>query len=191
MPPSSFSRLSTRHANPVEPAINFDPQEEARIRLEQEIGGISLDLERTGSSSLSLEYGRHGAPSPHFEGVASFARYDSDLDQSRDASTRRSVRQAHSFRTVDDSYEGGNTQSTAAHHASGLTVGAGLGYGAGPRPLSRAGSGVEYDPDRELSDMLKRRGRISVLDDTNTTRGDRNRSATFRKNSQVSLTYNS
>lgn len=146
---------------------------------------MSLDLDRTGSTSLSLEYGRHGAPSPHFEGVASFARYDTDLDRSRDVSARRSARQAHSFRTMDDSYEGGNTQSTAAHHASALTVGAGLGYGGTSRPLSRAGSGAEYDPDRELTDMLKRRGRVSMLDDTNTTRGDRNRSAANKKSIQV------
>jgi hypothetical protein len=176
------SRLGLRHANPVEPPIGFDPQEEARIRLEQEIGGLSLDLERSGSTSLSLEYGRHGAPSPQFEGVASFARYDSDLDRSR-TSTRRSNRY-QSFRTADDSYDGGQTQSTTAHHASAVTVGAGLGYGGGPRSLSRAGSGAEYDPDRELSDMLKRRGRVSVLDDTNTTtRADR--SAIKKKSFQV------
>ncbi|CAE6455097.1 unnamed protein product [Rhizoctonia solani] len=161
------SRLGQRHA-PVEPPIGFDRQEEERIRLEQEIGGLSLDLEHSSLTSLSLEYGRHGAPSPRFEGVASFARYDSDLERSRDASARRSGRY-QSFR-ADDSYDGGQTQSTAAHHASAVTVGAGLGYGTGTRPLSRAGSGAEYDPDRELTSMLKRRGRISVLDDdTNTT----------------------
>ncbi|CAE6446686.1 unnamed protein product [Rhizoctonia solani] len=161
------SRLGMRHA-PVEPPIGFDRQEEDRIRLEQEIGGLSLDLEHSSLTSLSLEYGRHGAPSPRFEGVASFARYDSDLERSRDASARRNGRY-QSFR-ADDSYDGGQTQSTAAHHASAVTVGAGLGYGAGARPLSRAGSGAEYDPDRELTSMLKRRGRVSVLDDdTNTT----------------------
>ncbi|KAG8759815.1 hypothetical protein FRC12_009687 [Ceratobasidium sp. 428] len=184
MPPPTHSRLSSRYTNPIEPPIGYDPQEEARIRLEQEIGGISLDLSRTGSSSFSLEYGRHGAPSPRFEGVASFARYDSDLERSRDASARRSVRQHQSFRTFDDSFDGGHTQSTAAHHASALTVGAGLGYGGAPRPLSRAGSGAEYDPDRELSDMLKRRGRISVLDDTTTTRVSRAPTAPNKKHSQ-------
>ncbi|KAG8736444.1 hypothetical protein FRC10_009315 [Ceratobasidium sp. 414] len=183
MPPPTHSRLSSRHTNPIEPPIGYDPQEEARIRLEQEIGGISLDLSRTGSPSMSLEYGRHGAPSPRFEGVPSFARYDSDLERSRDASARRSARQNQSLRTFDDSFDGGHTQSTAAHHASALTVGAGLGYGGALRPLSRAGSGVEYDPDRELSEMLKRRGRVSVLDDTNTTR-DRTRTVPNRKYSQ-------
>ncbi|KAJ1303471.1 hypothetical protein OPQ81_011658 [Rhizoctonia solani] len=162
------TRLGLRHGAPIEPPIGFDRQEEDRIRLEQEIGGLSLDLEHSGSTSLSLEYGRNGVPSPRFEGVASFARYDSDLEKSRDASARRSTRY-QSFRTVDDSYDGGQTQSTAAHHASRVTIGAGLGYGAGARPASRAGSGAEYDPDRELSSMLKRRGRISLLDDTNTT----------------------
>ncbi|CAE6433886.1 unnamed protein product [Rhizoctonia solani] len=165
------TRLGLRHGAPVEPAIGFDRQEEDRIRLEQEIGGLSLDLEHSSSTSLSLEYGRHGAPSPRFEGIASFARYDSDLERSRDASARRSARY-QSFRTADDSYDGGQTQSTAAHHASGVTVGAGLGYGAGARPVSRTGSGAEYDPDRELSSMLKRRGRVSLLDDTNTTARD-------------------
>ncbi|KAF8736621.1 Centrosome microtubule-binding domain of Cep57, partial [Rhizoctonia solani] len=174
------SRLGLRHA-PAEPVIGFDPQEEERIRLEQEIGGLSIDLEHS-SSSLSLEYGRHGAPSPRFEGVASFARYDSDLERSRDASIRRSTRY-QSFR-ADDSYDGGQTQSTAAHHASAVTVGAGLGYGNGTRPLSRAGSGAEYDPDRELTSMLKRRGRISLLDDTDTT--VRDPSATKKKSLQIS-----
>lgn len=176
------TRPGLRHGAPVEPPIGFDRQEEDRIRLEQEIGGLSLDLEH--STSLSLEYGRHGAPSPRFEGVASFARYDSDLEKSRDASARRSHRY-QSFRTVDDSYDGGQTQSTAAHHASAVTVGAGLGYGNGARPLSRAGSGAEYDPDRELSSMLKRRGRISLLDDTTTT--VRDPSSTRKKPVQVRL----
>ncbi|EUC54031.1 Cep57 Cep57-MT-bd: centrosome microtubule-binding domain protein [Rhizoctonia solani AG-3 Rhs1AP] len=170
-----------RHGAPVEPPIGYDRQEEDRIRLEQEIGGLSLDLEHSESMSLSLEYGRHGAPSPRFEGVASFARYDSDLEKSRDASARRTNRY-QSFRTLDDSYDGGQTQSTAAHHASGVTVGAGLGYGNGARPASRTGSGAEYDPDRELSSMLKRRGRISLLDDTNTT--VRDPSATKKKSVQ-------
>ncbi|QRW06707.1 hypothetical protein RhiLY_05706 [Ceratobasidium sp. AG-Ba] len=177
------SRLSSRPPN-TEPPINYDAQEEARIRLEQEIGGISLDLSNTGSSSLSLEYGRHGAPSPRFEGIASFARYDSDLERSRNTSARRSVRQNQSHRTFEDSFDGGYTQSTAAHHASAVTVGVGLGYGGGPRSFSRAGSGAEYDPDRELSEMLKRQTKISPFDDTTTTRVDRNRSLPNKKHSQ-------
>ncbi|KAG8794914.1 hypothetical protein FRC12_020132 [Ceratobasidium sp. 428] len=145
---------------------------------------MSLDLPRTGSSSFSPEYGRRRAPSPCFEDVAYFARYDSNLERSRDASARRSVHQHQSFRTFDDSFNGGRTQSTSAHHASALTVGAGLGYGRAPRPLSRVGSGAEYNPDRELSEMLKQRGRFSVLDDTTTTRVSRAPVAPNKKHSQ-------
>ncbi|KAG8795005.1 hypothetical protein FRC12_019088 [Ceratobasidium sp. 428] len=119
---------------------------------------------------------------PRLEGVASFAQYDSDLERSCNASARRSVRQHRSFRTFDDSFIRGHTQSTAAHHTSVLAVGAGLGYGSAPRPLSRAGSGAKYNPDQEQ--MLKRRGRINVLDDTTTTRVSRAPTAPNKKHSQ-------
>ena len=65
--------------------------------------------------------------------------------------------QGWSYRTGDDDYEGINpygaeTMSTAAHHASALTLSAGLGGRGHKREISL--SGAEYDPDRPLQDMI-------------------------------------
>jgi hypothetical protein len=48
---------------------------------------------------------------------------------------------------------GGDTISTAAHHASALTLSAGLGGGRGARRDASL-SGAEYDPERPLHAMI-------------------------------------
>ncbi|KAF9049540.1 hypothetical protein BDZ89DRAFT_1242391 [Hymenopellis radicata] len=69
------------------------------------------------------------------------------------------VNHAWSYRTMDDDYEdavnpyGGETMSTAAHHASGLTMNAGL-HGRGGQRRDASLSGTEFDPDRPLRDLV-------------------------------------
>ena len=46
------------------------------------------------------------------------------------------------------------TMSTAAHHASVVTIGAGLGGGRAARTREPSLSGAEYDPDRPLRTMM-------------------------------------
>ncbi len=62
-----------------------------------------------------------------------------------------------SYRTADDeegiSPYGGETMSTAAHHASALTLTAGLGGGRAAR-RDPSLSGAEYDPERPLHAMI-------------------------------------
>lgn len=73
-----------------------------------------------------------------------------------------------SYRTADDSEGinpyGGNTMSTAAHHASAVTLNAGLGGGRGAR-RDVSLSGAEYDPERPLNQIMAGVGRMSMFDD--------------------------
>jgi len=69
------------------------------------------------------------------------------------------LRQPHawSYRSGEDDEEihpfvGGETISTAAHHASALTLSAGLGGRGERRDVSL--SGAEYDPERPLQDLI-------------------------------------
>ncbi|KAJ3522809.1 hypothetical protein NMY22_g11728 [Coprinellus aureogranulatus] len=75
-----------------------------------------------------------------------------------------------SYRTGDDDEGinpyGGNTMSTAAHHASAITLNAGLGGGRGAR-RDVSMSGAEYDPDRPLNQIMQGVGRMSMFDDKN------------------------
>jgi hypothetical protein len=64
---------------------------------------------------------------------------------------------AWSYRTGEDEegihpFAGGETLSTAAHHASALTLSAGLGGRGDRRDVSL--SGAEYDPERPLQDLI-------------------------------------
>ena len=63
-----------------------------------------------------------------------------------------------SYRTADDDEGiapyGGETMSTAAHHASAVTFTAGLGGGRGARTREPSLNGGEYDPDRPLHAMI-------------------------------------
>jgi hypothetical protein len=63
-----------------------------------------------------------------------------------------------SYRTGEDedgiSPFGAETMSTAAHHASAVTISAGLGGGRAARNREPSLSGGEYDPDRPLYAMI-------------------------------------
>ncbi|PPQ93085.1 hypothetical protein CVT25_003117 [Psilocybe cyanescens] len=106
------------------------------------------------NNNSSVEYPRHiSEPSladdyPPFWANRSRERMD-DEDQHQ--------MRAWSYRSGDDedgiSPYGGETVSTAAHHASAITINTGLGGGRAAR-RDPSLSGAEYDPDRPLHAMI-------------------------------------
>ena len=99
----------------------------------------------------SMEYPRH-LSEPSFHEFPSIVRSAGDHYPDEDS-------QIHpwSYRIGDDDEGvnpyGGDTVSTAAHHASALTLSAGLGGGRGARRDASL-SGAEYDPERPLHAMI-------------------------------------
>ena len=101
----------------------------------------------------SVEYPRH-LSEPSFHEFSSIVRSTTG-DHYADEDS-----QLHpwSYRIGNDEeginpYGGGDTISTAAHHASALTLSAGLGGGRGARRDASL-SGAEYDPERPLHAMI-------------------------------------
>lgn len=144
--------------------IHGDELEHDRIQLEHNLlhnTDLSLHLssqtsDREHNYDSSVEYPRHNsAPEPF--GVNGFASFDGD----NFAGDMDSHSQLHawSYRTVEDDDEGINpygreSMSTAAHHASALTLSAGLrGRGSGAR-RDMSLSGAEYDPERPLGAII-------------------------------------
>ncbi|KDQ09859.1 hypothetical protein BOTBODRAFT_58395 [Botryobasidium botryosum FD-172 SS1] len=176
---AQHSRSST--PNPAEWSIPGDPLEEERIRLENDIQNnlVNHSFEPsscTQSADYSLEFARHdtGPNVSHYDAFNSFVsrHHQSDPDQYGHEEDEDSYRapEMHSYRTVDadESLAVGETMSTQHHHASAVTLGAGLGGGYGRSPTR---TGAEYDPDRQLQHLLEGRGKgnISFLDDSRTT----------------------
>lgn len=160
-----------RTASPLRAGpIRGDELEHNRIQLEHNLQHTDLSLhlssqqdseqeqETRHNYDSSVEYPRHN-PGPaaerSFNAFASFEvdNFGGDMDS-------HSQLHAWSYRTADDDEYGGavnpygaESMSTAAHHASALTLSAGLrGHGGGRREISL--SGAEYDPDRPLGDMI-------------------------------------
>ncbi|KAJ7857636.1 hypothetical protein B0H14DRAFT_3108118 [Mycena olivaceomarginata] len=133
-------------------SIPGDQLEHDRIQLEHNLQHTDLSLHLSSQDDDTVEYARHNSAPSAFPDFISFDQrsrdnFDGDM---------HSQLHAWSYRTGDDedgiSPYGGNTISTAAHHASALTLSAGLGGRGGRREISL--SGAEYDPDRPLHDML-------------------------------------
>ncbi|KAI6030806.1 hypothetical protein F5J12DRAFT_310419 [Pisolithus orientalis] len=137
-------------------SIPGDELEHRRIQLEHnlQITDLSFHLssvpdEPTGDNE-SVEYPRHySAPSP-FPGFASFEQH------SRENLEYDGHSHLHPWSVHDDDDGGVNpygaeTMSTAAHHASAVTITAGLGRNQRREPSI---SGAEYDPDRPLQDIM-------------------------------------
>lgn len=152
-------------------SIRGDELEHHRIQLENNLQHTDLSLRLSSASDNegfdeddSVEYPRHTSGPSTFPDFASFEH------RSRDHFDGDTHSQIHpwSYHTVDDE-EGinpyaGETMSTAAHHASALTLNAGLGGGRGAR-RDISLSGAEYDPDRPLHDMIAGvDSRLSVFD---------------------------
>lgn len=148
--------------------IPGDELEQSRIQLEHNLQHTDLSLHLSSvpddyhqgsvggddadNNNDSIEYPRHNSgPSP-FSGFASFEHPSRDHFDG----DSHSHLLGWSYRTGDDDYDegitpfGGETMSTAAHHASALTLSAGL---RGPRRDASL-SGAEYDPNRPLQDMI-------------------------------------
>ncbi len=142
-------------------SIPGDEQENQRIQLEQEmmsrVAHLAFDNTSTHSTESSVEYPRHREPhdgpySPHADAFPSFSMHEpDDLSQLVQDDNEHIEPNLRSFQhTADDSaMNTGETLSTAYHHASAITLGAGLGGGAFGRTPSRTGFS-EFDPDRPL-----------------------------------------
>ncbi|RDB24453.1 hypothetical protein Hypma_008433 [Hypsizygus marmoreus] len=141
-------------------SIRGDELEHQRVQLEHNLQHTDLSFRLSSASdddeynhNQSLEYPRHNSGPTTFPDFASY-----ELPSRDHFEDTHSQIHPWSYRTVDDEdginpYAGGETMSTAAHHASALTLSAGLGGGrGGRRDISL--SGAEYDPDRPLHDMI-------------------------------------
>ncbi|KAF8648981.1 hypothetical protein AX16_006095 [Volvariella volvacea WC 439] len=109
------------------------------------------------NSSSSIEYGRHNSEPELFHDFGSFTGRSRDHHDPYDHSIdpHGNSQQGWSYHPTDDDVGAGNageTMSTAAHHASQLTLSAGLTGRVGRREPSL--SGAEYDPDRPVQDMI-------------------------------------
>jgi hypothetical protein len=146
--------------------IRGDELEHDRIQLEHNLMHTDLSLHLSSGADdyhSSIEHPRHNS------GPSTFADFASFDHPSRDHFDLDSHNNLHgwSYRTVDDedgiSPYVGETISTAAHHASALTLSAGLNGRRARRDVSL--SGAEYDPDRPLHDMIvDANSKLSVFD---------------------------
>ncbi|EKM49207.1 uncharacterized protein PHACADRAFT_179304 [Phanerochaete carnosa HHB-10118-sp] len=161
----------------LEFSIRGDELEQNRIQLEQNLQHTDLSLHLSSTPSDSdVEYPRRNPGPGPFGGFASFDH------MSRDQFDPEEESQYHpwSYRTGDDengvSPYGNRTISTAAHHASALTLSAGLAGRGTRRDVSI--SGAEYDPDRPLTGIIAGfNANFSALD-PNSTRSRHLASAT-------------
>ncbi|KAF9005405.1 hypothetical protein BDQ17DRAFT_1303766 [Cyathus striatus] len=156
---------------PSELSIPGDELEEDRQALESNLQQTDLSLRLSSASDDdlayhhqhhydSVEYPRHYSnPSAH--DYPSFHR-EHTFDNLGDEDGHMNI----TYRTEEDEEGinpyGGETMSTAGHHASALTLSAGLGGRGMRRDVSL--SGAEYDPDRPLHDMIAGVDRLSMFD---------------------------
>ncbi|KAG8878574.1 hypothetical protein FRB98_006087 [Tulasnella sp. 332] len=159
--------------------LDRDIQERDRREVEQliERGVDNLTapaLSTTDDNEYSVEYPRHGghhSPLP-FDPYTSFARSqhfdfapaDDRQEYNRYQPPSRQTQKAYLSYREDDTYRtAGDTMSTANHHRSGITLGAGI---RGRMPsLSPRQRGGEYDPDRQIDRLIDQRGQMSMFDD--------------------------
>ena len=124
---------------------------------------------RCSQDNHSLEYARHTERSRSPFSHRSFGHRDhSVVDQSQ--------MNPWSYRIVDDEDENGvnpyagESISTAAHHASAVTLNAGLG----PRRGDETRSGAEFDPERPLQNIMAGAERLSMFGNNTTSKSIHN-----------------
>ncbi|KAH7925868.1 hypothetical protein BV22DRAFT_1088163 [Leucogyrophana mollusca] len=154
-----------RRSSNYEFSIPGDELEHHRIQLENNLQHTDISLHLSSApdepdyDNESVEYGRHGS-APSFSGFASFE------GPSRENFDAEGQSHMHAWSYHDDegiNPYGAETMSTAAHHASGLTLSAGLGGRGARRDVSL--SGAEYDPDRPLQEIIAGMdSKLSVMD---------------------------
>ncbi|KAG1749342.1 hypothetical protein EDB19DRAFT_1904857 [Suillus lakei] len=151
--------MARRPSTTFEFSIPGDELEQYRIQLEQQIQNtdLSLHLSSSQGDDDSIEYPRHN--SNHSLGFASFEQPSQHFDYDAPSGL-------HAWSTHEDdgvNPYAGETVSTIGHHASAVTIGAGLGGRGQRREISL--SGAEYDPERPLQDMIAGMdSRISILE---------------------------
>ncbi|KAG1743245.1 uncharacterized protein EDB91DRAFT_1126491 [Suillus paluster] len=151
--------MARRSSTTFEFSIPGDELEQYRIQLEQQIQNtdLSLHLSSSQGDDESVEYPRHN--SNHSLGFASFEQPSQHFDY--DAPSGLHAWSLHEDEGVNP--YAGETVSTIGHHASAVTIGAGLGGRGQRREVSL--SGAEYDPERPLQDMIAGLdSRISILE---------------------------
>ena len=159
-------RLRPSAINNVDISIRGDELEHNRILLEHNLQNTDLSLHLTDSPDIDdIEFPRHNSIPDKFSPMASYDRHPGEQFDPDENSQYH----AWSYRTVDED-EGintyaGETVSTAAHHASALTLSAGLGGRGTRRDVSV--SGAEYDPDRPLHGIM-----AGITSRINTFNGD-------------------
>lgn len=144
----------TRKSAPFDFCIPGDELEQHRIQLEHNLQHTDLSFhlssvpDEVDGEAESVEYPRHhSGPSP-------FPDYASLEHHSRENFDYDGHSHLHPWSIHDDdgiNPYGAETVSTVAHHASGVTVTAGLARNSRREPSV---SGVEYDPERPLQDIM-------------------------------------
>lgn len=142
-----------RRSSRREFSIPEDELEQHRIQLEHNLQNTDLSLhlsseqEDDAGDNESLEYPRHDSAPEYSPAFASFDRHSRE-NLGLDASHVRawSIHDDEGIAPYDV-----RTMSTAAHHASAVTITAGLGRGGRREPSI---SGAEYDPERPLQDII-------------------------------------
>ncbi|KAG8214777.1 hypothetical protein J3R82DRAFT_9913 [Butyriboletus roseoflavus] len=134
-------------------SIPGDELEQHRIQLEHNLQNTDLSLHLSSvqdddaGDNDSLEYPRHDSVPEDFPAFASFDRYSREnLDLDASHIRAWSIHDDEGIAPYDV-----RTMSTAAHHASAVTITAGLGRGGRREPSI---NGAEYDPERPLQDIL-------------------------------------
>ena len=148
--------------------IGRDEEEQHRAELERNLEDLSLQLsdpslaadgedgdeQKPSESSFSIEFARHNSRRREvtiFHGQNSSLLDNTRLGEDEDADY-------FPYRSDDDAevHVVGNTMSTVGHHASTVTLSAGLTGRGGRRAFAAETSlsGAEYDPDRPLDSVL-------------------------------------
>ena len=167
-PPCDTLCAMSRRSAHLDFSIRGDELEQQRVQLEHNLQhtDLSLHLSSTPDEHSDVEYPRHASvPSPPFSAFASFDHHSGEDYDPHEQSRFH----AWSYHT-DDGIQpyAAESLSTAAHHASALTISAGLGGGRGARrDLSL--SGAEYDPERPLQGIMAGiAGRVKGFDANST-----------------------
>ena len=151
-------------------SIVGDEQERHRIQLEHNLQNRDLSIDLLSSQGdYSLEYARHAERSRSPFSYPSYVHHEHSVDD-------QSQINPWSYRTVDDDDENGvnpyvgESLSTVAHHASAVTLNAGLG----PRRGDDTRSGAEFDPERPLQNIMAGAERLSMFGNNTTSKSINN-----------------
>lgn len=168
---TTWDMAAKRRAAPrPEFSIVGDEQERHRIQLEHNLQNKDLSIDLLSSKGdYSLEYARHAERSRSPFSHRSFGHHENSVDD-------QSQMNPWSYRTVDDEDENGvnpyvgESLSTAAHHASAVTLNAGLA----PRRGEDTRSGAEFDPERPLQNIMAGADRLSMFGNNTTSKSINN-----------------